>query len=246
MKKLLNILCMIMLLVSLVACNKDNNNNNNNSNNQGCDIIDDDCGGETNTDGLDFKQAYESLNGKENKSGKVHRSVTIPEDNPFIKVEPEKIIELINNNETFYLYVGDELCPWCRSVLEKAIEIAKQANVDKIYYVEIWDDEGNEILRDQYKVEDGKLVQSVETSETYQKLLDSFNDVLSDYTLTVDDKEYEVGEKRIYAPNFFYIENGKAIKMVTGISDLQEDSRGDLTPEIIKEEEETFKGFFGV
>lgn len=54
----------------------------------------------------------------------------------------------------------------------------------------------------------------------------------------------EVGEKRIYAPNYFYISNGKVKKMVEGISDKQKDSREELTDEILKDEEEQFNDLF--
>ena len=52
---------------------------------------------------------------------------------------------MIENKETFYVYFGDELCPWCRSVIEKFIEVAKKNDVKKVYYVKIWDDDHNEI-----------------------------------------------------------------------------------------------------
>ena len=35
-----------------------------------------------NKDAIAFKSDYESLNGKENKNGKVHRTVSISENNP--------------------------------------------------------------------------------------------------------------------------------------------------------------------
>ena len=53
-----------------------------------------------------------------------------------------------------------------------------------------------------------------------------------------------MGEKRIYAPNYFYISNGKVKKMVEGISDKQKDSREELTDEILKDEEEQFNDLF--
>ena len=38
---------------------------------------------------------------------------------------------------------------------EKSIEVAKEKNIEKIYYIDIWDDDGNEILRDKYILHDG-------------------------------------------------------------------------------------------
>lgn len=188
-----------------------------------------------------FKEDYESLNGKTNASGKEHRTVLIDKDNPYEEVSASEIVKKIENGETFYVYFGSKLCPWCRSVIEKSIEVAKEYHVDKIYYVDIWDDEGNEILRDKYSVnEDGTTSVVFKGTEDYFKLLTYFDSLLDDYTLSGTN----LNEKRIYAPNFFYIENGKAMKIATGISDKQEGSRDELTKEILEDEEKLFKDFF--
>ena len=194
---------------------------------------------------IDFKNEYESLNGVTNSNGKVHRTITIDKNNPYEKIAPEEVVKKIDNKETFYLYVGDSLCPWCRSVIEKSIEIAKEKNVDKIYYIDIWDEEGNEIFRDKYQIVNNELKKMVDGTESYYALLDKFKDLLSDYTLTDDNGEkVEVGEKRIYAPSYIYIENGVAKKLTEGISDKQKESREELTEEILKDEEDLFMNFF--
>ena len=194
---------------------------------------------------LEFKEEYESLNGTTNKSGKEHRTISISKNNPFHKVEQKDIVKMIEDKETFYLYVGDPLCPWCRSVLEKSIEVAKENKVKEIYYIDIWDDDGNEILRDKYESKDGTLVKTVNGTEEYKKLLEYFDSVLSNYTVSDNDgNKIETGEKRIYAPNFFYIENGKVIKLVEGISDKQKDSREELTKEILEKKKKIFEEFF--
>ena len=127
--------------------------------------------GKDNKAALEFKEEYESLNGVVNKQGKEHRTITIDKDNPYEKIAPEKIVEMINNKETFFLYVGDSLCPWCRSVLEKSIEVAKDYKIKKIYYVEIWDDDGNEIFRDKYELTP-IMTKTVEGTESYKTLLE--------------------------------------------------------------------------
>ena len=190
-------------------------------------------------DALLFKENYESMNNQVNKNGKEHRSVTINEKNPFIMSSAKEVLEKIENEDSFYVYFGSKLCPWCRSVIEKAVDIANLNNVSKIYYIDIWNDEGEEILRDKYTLDDNNNpVKSIDGTSEYYELLKHFDSVLSDYTYKVDDKELSYGEKRIYAPNFFYISNGKVIRMITGISSLQKDSREELTQEMLKEEEE--------
>ena len=197
-------------------------------------------------DGMEFKLDYESINGKENSHGKINRKVSINKNNKFVKITPKELVKKINNKETFYVYFGSKLCPWCRSVIEKAIEVANDYDIKKIYYVDIWDNDGNEILRDEYSLdEDNKPKLESDGSEEYKKLLESFNDLLRDYTITNDkDEKVSVGEKRIYAPNFIFVKNGKASKITTGKSDKQKDSREELTKEILADEQAAFEDFF--
>jgi len=196
--------------------------------------------------GLAFKNDYESVNGKANASGKIHRVVDIPSDNPFITTTSEDIVKRIENKETFYVYFGSKLCPWCRSSIEKACEVAALRGINKIYYVDIWDNEGSEIVRDKYKLdENNKPILEKEGDANYSKLLEAFKDLLSDYTLTdAKGNKVTVGEKRIYAPNYIYVEKGVAKKLVTGTSEKQKDSREELTKEMLADEEKAFNDFF--
>ena len=192
-----------------------------------------------------FKEDYESLNGLTNKSGKEHRTLSIDSNNPFEQITPKELLEKLENEETFYVYFGDKLCPWCRSVIEKAIEVANEKKIDKIYYIAIWDEDGNEILRDKYELKDGKASKVSDGTEEYYELLKYFDNLLKDYNLTDEDgNSVSTGEKRIYAPNFIYIEDGNAIRLITGISEKQNDSREELTKAILKDEEEAFNKFF--
>lgn len=244
-KKLIGLLLCILMMLAFSSCKKEEEKVPD-SGSQACDIADDECGDDSTSSTLAFKEAYESLNGTTNASGKENRTISIPEDHPFEETEPSKVIQMIENKETFYLYVGDEMCPWCRSVIEKAIEVAKKAGIKKIYYLQIWDDEHNEILRNQYALEEGELVEKVETRPEYEKLLAYFDEVLSDYTLKDEDGNVvEVGQKRIYAPNFFYVENGKVNRFTTGTSEKQEDARQELSDDIIADEIDMFEEFFG-
>ena len=219
MKKRILIFLSLLLLINLTAC--------------------------TNKDAYTFKKDYESINEKTNANGKVHRSVSIPKKNPIIISNAKEIVNKIENEETFYVYFGSELCPWCRSVIEKALEISNMNGIDKVYYVDIWDNDGKEILRDKYTLDDnGNPIKEIEGTEEYHKLLTYLDNVLDDYTYTKDDNQLSFGEKRIYAPNFIYIAKGKAIRMTTGISDKQTDSREELTEEILADETKMFDDFF--
>ena len=200
----------------------------------------------TKKDSVSFKKDYESVNGKENSHGKKHREITIPEDNVFAISNSSEILKMIDNKETFYVYFGSKLCPWCRSTIVKANEMAKYRGIAKVYYVDIWDDNGDEILRDKYVLDDNnKPVLEKEGTSEYKEFLKLFDGLLKDYTLTdKDNKKISVGEKRIYAPNYVYIDKGVAKKLVTGISELQKDSREELTDAMLKDEEKIFDDFF--
>lgn len=202
------------------------------------------CGCSTKTESDKFKKDYESLNGKSSSYGE-YRELNI-EQNPFVFSNSDEIIKMIENKESFYVYFGDKACPWCRSVIEKAINVSKKYSISKIYYINIWDDDHNEILRDKYELKDGKAVKVNDGDKNYSKLLEYFNEFLDDYTLTDEENNViNVGEKRIFAPTFIYVENGKAVRETTGISKKLTSPFDELTEEILKDEEKLFNDFFG-
>ncbi len=197
-------------------------------------------------DASKFKNEYEALNGEVSSTGQAIRSVSIPNDNPFVYSSAEDILKKIEKGDTFIVYFGFPNCPWCRSVIEKATEIANIQNIKTIYYVNIRNDKNEEILRDKYILgKKNKVVKEEDGTEEYKKLLEKLDSVLDDYTLTTQDgDEIKVGEKRIYAPNFIYVKNGTPLKLEEGISSKQSSSSQELTEEILKDEEELFTKFF--
>lgn len=192
------------------------------------------CSVKEGTDALQFKKEYESINGVENDNGKTIRTLDISTDNPFVYQTAEEIVEKIDNNESFVVYFGFAKCPWCRSMIEELIKSANDHNIDTIYYVDVLD------IRDSYEYKDGELNKTKEGTEGYNALIEKMADVLSDYTLTVDEETIEVGEKRIYAPNVVAVVNGKATKMVEGISTLLTDPYMELTDEMREESYNSF------
>ncbi|MDD6403340.1 MAG: hypothetical protein PUG33_04265 [Mollicutes bacterium] len=200
-----------------------------------------------NKDALKFKEEYEKINGdKTSYSDNKYRTLKIDKNNPYVYSSAKEILEKINNKETFYVYFGSSYCPWCRSVIEKSIESAQKNNIKKIYYVDIWNGFHNEILRDTYKLNDkNEAEKEKDGTKEYYKLLEKFDNLLEDYTLTTDDgEEVKVGEKRIFAPDFIYVENGVAKKITSATSENQKDADAKLTKEILKDEEKYFNNFF--
>ena len=200
---------------------------------------------EENKDAIKFKEEYESFNGKKNDYFE-YRELNIDEDNPFIISSDKEIVKMMEDKETFIVYFGDPQCPWCRSIIEQAIKSANKNGIDKIYYVRFWDGFHEELIRDVYELdEDNKPVLKEEGSKYYPKLLEYFDDVLSEYTLTDEEgNKINVGEKRIFLPNFVAVVDGEAKELIEGISEKQTQYNGKLTKEIIKDEEKAFNEFF--
>lgn len=198
-----------------------------------------------NEDALKFKEEYESFNGKKNDYFE-YRKLTIDEENPFVFATDSEIVEKIENKESFIVYFGDPQCPWCRSIVEQAIESAKANGIEKIYYVRFWDGFHEEKIRDVYELdENNKPILKQEGSKAYTKILEYLDSVLSDYTLKdKDGNKVDVNEKRIFLPNFVAVVNGEAKELIEGISEKQTEFNGELTEEILADEKESFDTFF--
>ena len=187
----------------------------------------------------EFKKEYESVDSS-------YRKVSISRNNPFVKKEVKEIINMIDNKETFYIFFGDELCEWTRSVIEVATKVAKDKNISTIYYVDVLDKEGNETFRNEYVFNSLNEVEEViQPTEEYNKLLEYFDEYLDLYIITDEEgNELELEEKRIETPSFIYIENGEIKDLISGISEDQVESKDKLTDKILKDEEKLFNKFF--
>jgi thiol-disulfide isomerase/thioredoxin len=191
----------------------------------------------SNNDAIKFKKEYESLNGTtREKDGKTIRSINISKNNPMIYSTADEVVKMINDKQTFLVYFGFEDCPWCRSVITNLIKAANDANLDKIYYVNIKE------IRDNIELIDGKPQTVEKGSKGYYKLLKLLDNVLEDYNIEDNDgNKVSTGEKRIYAPNVIAIVNGKAKKLTEGISQKQTDGYMKLTKSMNKESYDDFK-----
>lgn len=191
-----------------------------------------------NTDAFKFKQEYESLNGTiRKKDGKTIRTITIDKENPFIYKEASQVVEMIDNKESFVVYFGFADCPWCRSVLPTLIEVAKDLDLETIYYVDVKE------IRDEMILDaDVKVITEKKGDKGYYELLKRLDRILEEYTL-YDEKNNEIstGEKRIYAPTVVGVVNGKVEKATDGISEKQTDGYMELTEEMQKDTYNKFK-----
>ena len=182
------------------------------------------------TDGINFKEEYEKLNGKKNDQGKKYREIIIDSKNKIVYKTTEEVLDLIDKKKSFVLYFGFDTCPWCRSVVPTLASISKELN-QEVYYIDVKD------IRDTFELDDDNKPKLVKKgSKDYSKLLEKLEPVLEDYTLTdSDNNEIKVGEKRIYAPSIVSVIDGKAKELTTGISDKQTDGYMKLTKEMEKD-----------
>ena len=191
------------------------------------------------TDAYKFKTEYESLNGKETGyKDNIYRSLNIAKDNKIIYSSAEEIVKKIDKNETFVVYFGFSKCPWCRSMIENLISVSKSYD-QEVYYVDVLE------IRDKIEYKDGELKTTTEGDKNYMKLLDLMGDVLSDYKVTDSDgNEYDTNEKRIYAPNVVAVIQGKATKMVEGVSEDLKDPYGKITKKMNEESKKQLECIF--
>jgi len=183
----------------------------------------------TESDAIKFKEEYEALNGEKNTSDKEYKKLSIEENNPIKYATYDELLDLIDN-KTGIIYLGFPECPWCRSALPVLLDAVKDNKIDTIYYMNIKNE------RDSYVVKDGKLTHSVDKdgnkikgTEGYFKLLEALDEHLDDYVVTSDDKEYEVGEKRIYAPSVIFVREGKVLNIQVSTVDSHLDPYESLT-----------------
>lgn len=103
-------------------------------------------------------------------------------DNVFIYSNTTEIIKILKDG-TGVIFFGFPECKWCQAYVPMLNEMAKEAGIEKIYYLNILNDRKNETK--DYK--------------TITKLLD--NNMLCD----------DEGNKKIYTPDVTIVKNGKII-----------------------------------
>lgn len=212
MKKFVSLIITFLLVISLSGCGKE-------------------------SDALKFKNEYENINGEaiEGKDYKV-RTLDIDSDNPIIYLNLDDALRVVKE-ETAIIYFGFARCPWCRSIIETLLEVAKDLKINKIYYVDVYDS------RDVLQVnEEGKIEITKEAPDAYYELLTLLDDVLEDYMITDNDgNSINTGEKRIYAPNVVAVKDGKVLGLETGIPCNLENPYQEITKEMHDETYDLFK-----
>jgi len=195
------------------------------------------------TDGLKFKEDYESLNHVVRESdGATYNLVDIPSDNPMKYVSAIEAVEIIKKRSGI-LYIGANWCPWCRNAVEVLIDVAKEKNVNTIYYLDLTE------YRNVWEIKNGSLEKTTTEKEGYYDLLSALDQVLGENSYTLKDKDgkvYDTKEKRIYMPFVLAIKDGEIVDTHVGTVDLnKEQTKYDkLTEEQEKELHQKYQSMF--
>lgn len=168
-----------------------------------------------NLDGIKFMEEYSELNGKVNENTeKSYVEVEIDEKNLVKYLTEKEAVELLDKG-TGVIYFGFSTCPWCRSLVTSLVNISNQKN-EVIYYLDVLN------VRSKYEVKDGVLNKVKDGSENYYKILNLLDKKLENYILTdKDNKNYDTGEKRLYAPTIVAVKNGVITGFHVGTVDTQ-------------------------
>lgn len=113
------------------------------------------------------------------------------ENNIYYYATYDEIVEVLTKG-TGIVFFGFPACPYCQAYVPVLDEVARERDVQKIYYLNI------------------KEMRKQETDE-YKKLVE----ILSDY-LEVD----ENGVKRIYVPDAYFVKDGKIVGHNNSMSTL--------------------------
>lgn len=73
----------------------------------------------------------------------------------FIEVQTEDVNKMIDNNDSFFLYIGRITCQWCRRMVPVLNKIAENEHIE-IYYLDSEETESNSLLsefREKYEIE---------------------------------------------------------------------------------------------
>lgn len=118
------------------------------------------------TDAMKFKEEYSE----------------VADDNVFVYKDIDEIIDIMEDGSGV-IYLGFPECPWCQAYVKYLDEVAKEMEIDEVYYYNIYEDRKN-------------------NTENYKKIVKLLSERL---------QKDENGNKRIFVPNVSFHANGKLV-----------------------------------
>lgn len=98
------------------------------------------------SDAQKFKEEYEKINYGKTSDNETYNELNINENNPMVYISLEELVDIINTENEAYIYISSSFCPYCRATVETLLNVAKDLNIDKIYYY----DDTKQSQSDQY------------------------------------------------------------------------------------------------
>ncbi len=108
----------------------------------------------------------------------------VDKDNVYVYKSINDIINVLSKG-TGIVYLGFPECPWCQRYVVYLNNLAKEYNIEEIYYYNIKDARSN-------------------NTKEYQKIVEILNDLLP-----YDDN----GNKKVFVPTVVFVKNGKVIAL---------------------------------
>lgn len=129
---------------------------------------------------------YEFVPREENVSNKKFNEeyTLVDKDNVYVYKSINDIINVLSKG-TGIVYLGFPECPWCQRYVVYLNNLAKEYNIEEIYYYNIKDARSN-------------------NTKEYQKIVELLNDLLP-----YDDN----GNKKVFVPTVVFVKNGKVIAL---------------------------------
>lgn len=123
-----------------------------------------------------------------------HEYRQVSEDNPFIYRDAKEIIKILEHG-TGVVYFGFPECTWCQAYVGILNDVAKEQNIEKIYYFDIY--EARE-----------------KNTKEYKKIVSILKKHL---------KKDEEGNPRVYVPDVYVVVDGKIINHNNETSVVEDD-----------------------
>ena len=194
-----------------------------------------------------FKEEFETLNGTANTDGITHITVTIPENNNIEYItlkEADKMLDAANNKSGIILF-GYASNPWGRNLIPVLLDVAAAKELDKIYYVNLMDEDGNDLRTTYVLNEKNNKLSSTMGDLEYYNVRSSLSEYISDYTYFKSNgkKETYTGEKYISAPTIVAVKNGSILDVYESTIEMTEKDGG-ATKVFTTEDKENAKKAF--
>jgi thiol-disulfide isomerase/thioredoxin len=190
-----------------------------------------------------FETEYETLNGTANEEGVAHKTVNILKDNNVKYITLEEADKMLEEGSGV-IYFGFASCPWCRNLVPTLLDVAKEEELEEIYYVNLLDEEGND-LRSKYTLNNkNKPKKEKDASMEYYNILAALSEHVSQYVLYTESGEpVQVPEKRLSAPTVVAVKEGNVIGLYEATVEMDEKDGGAIKVISKNEKEEAKKAY---